>query len=94
LRLRTAGITAADKADRLLQDTDGTFDGVVISAFHRLGGDLNGDAVVDARDLVIARNGMLGVLDHGLAVWADVDGDGKIELNDYLAVRKQIGKKV
>jgi hypothetical protein len=92
LRIHSGSVT--DSNGSALVDDDGIADGLILSSFHQLRGDLNGDAVVDARDLVIARNGMLGVLDHGLAVWADVDGDGKIDMKDYLAVKTRIGKKV
>jgi hypothetical protein len=66
--------------------------GAYSASFAVLPGDINGDDIVNSQDLVAIRNGMLGVLDQALAVWADVNGDGKIDVNDYLAARKFVGK--
>jgi hypothetical protein len=50
-----------------------------------LPGDFDGDGTVDSLDLVGIRNGILGSLAKGLDVWADINGDGVIDINDYNA---------
>ncbi len=54
-----------------------------------LPGDVNGDGVVSAADMVLARNQSLGSL--AATIFADLDGNGFIDLNDVNNVHRRIG---
>jgi hypothetical protein len=61
-------------------------------AFTVLPGDVDGDGVVSSADAVQVRN--LAASGQYL-VWADLNGDGAIDLSsDFLEVRKRIGKSL
>ena len=62
--------------------------------FAVLPGDINGDRVVNTQDLLLARDAVLGTGDPLMIGWADIDGSGVVDLNDYTAVRKRIGKRL
>ena len=62
--------------------------------FDVLPGDVNGDRVVNSQDLVLARNAILGTGDPIMIGWADIDGDGVVNLTDYSLVRKRPGKRL
>ena len=57
-------------------------------SFNVLPGDVTGDGVVDAKDLLAVRN---QVQAGTYSIWADVDGSGVVDLTDYTNVRKRIG---
>jgi hypothetical protein len=91
--------------DRLMMSLDGTSaNGVhtaspripllsnVARGFAVLPGDFNGDGVVSVLDSV----GVLNLTAPGAAysAWGDLDGNGVIDMNDYLNVRKRIGWKL
>jgi hypothetical protein len=59
--------------------------------FAVLPGDFNGDGIVNAQDLVGIRNQIQGTGDPALRIWADIDGDGTVDLNDYTKARKKLG---
>ena len=59
--------------------------------FAVLPGDVNGDGVVNSQDQVLVRNQMVGTGDPGLASWADVDGSGVVDINDFNQVKKRAG---
>ncbi|MDB5348932.1 MAG: repeat-associated core domain protein [Planctomycetota bacterium] len=59
-----------------------------------LPGDFNGDGAVDSSDLVGVRNQMQGTGDPAMAIWADMDGNGIVDINDYNAVRKKVGTRL
>jgi hypothetical protein len=59
-----------------------------------LPGDFNGDGVVNSQDFVGVRNEVQGTGDPSLIGWADLDGDGDVDLNDYRVVRKYIGRHI
>lgn len=64
---------------------------------HRLDilpGDVNDDGVVNAQDLVLVRNQMLGFMGATPTIFGDINGDGKVDINDYIAVRKAIGTQL
>jgi hypothetical protein len=56
-----------------------------------LPGDFNDDGVVNSQDLVLIRNEILKTGDPLLIGWADIDGDGVVNVNDYIAARKKLG---
>jgi hypothetical protein len=62
--------------------------------FSVLPGDINGDGVVNAQDMVLARNASQGTGDPLQIGWADLDGDGAVNLNDITAVRKRLGTRL
>ncbi len=88
--------------DRLMMALDGeTFAAdptIVVNPFATkfavLPGDFNGDGVVNSQDMVGVRNQMQGVGDPSMIGWADLDGNGVVDLNDYNAVRQNIGKRL
>jgi hypothetical protein len=75
-----------------IQTAGGISVGAYSSNFAILPGDFNGDDSVDSLDLVGIRNGMVGTLDKALEIWADINGDGTIDVNDYNIVKKNVGK--
>jgi Dockerin type I domain len=62
------------------------------TAFAVLSGDFNGDGVVNRQDLVGVRNEMQGTGDASQIGWADLDGNGTVNINDYNAVRRNVSK--
>jgi hypothetical protein len=88
--------------DRLMLQLDGTSatgvhtpgSNIALSSnfsegFSVLPGDFNGDGVVSVLDAV----GVLNLTAPGstYSVWADLEGTGVVDFNDYLDVRKRIG---
>jgi hypothetical protein len=59
-----------------------------------LPGDVNDDGLVDSRDMVLIRNAIQKTGDPLMIGWADLDGDGVVGLNDYLAARKKLGSRL
>jgi hypothetical protein len=57
--------------------------------FNLLPGDVNGDGEVNVEDAITVRNEIVGLA--AMTVWADVEGDGTVDLNDYNAVKKLDG---
>jgi hypothetical protein len=70
----------------------------VIASFTRrldvLPGDVNDDGIVNAQDMVLIRNASLKTGDPLMIGWADIDGDGRVVLSDYLAARKKLGSRL
>ena len=62
--------------------------------FAVLPGDYNGDGVVNAQDMVGVRNQMQETGDPTCTIWADMDGDGAVKIDDYNIVRKWLGKRL
>jgi hypothetical protein len=56
-----------------------------------LPGDVNGDGVVNASDVVLIRNQIQGTGDPTMIGWADIDGSGTVDLNDFTTARKKLG---
>jgi hypothetical protein len=54
-----------------------------------LPGDFNDDGVVNSQDLVGVRNEVLGLTKA--TIFGDINGDGKVDIKDYNAVRAAIG---
>jgi hypothetical protein len=70
----------------------------LIASFTRrldiLPGDVNDDGVVNAQDMVLIRNAIQKTGDPLMIGWADVDGLGGLNVNDYLAARKKLGSRL
>ncbi len=64
-----------------------TSDGI---KFDVLPGDVNGDGMVKAQDMVAIRNQMLGLLGAVPTSFGDINGDSKVDILDYTAVRMRI----
>jgi hypothetical protein len=64
--------------------------------FAVLPGDFDGDGTVTSADLTDVRNQMPQYLAPGAtpSIWADLDGNGVVDVNDYAAVKKWLGKKL
>jgi RHS repeat-associated protein len=62
--------------------------------FAVLPGDVNGDGVVNVKDVKLVRNAMRRTADPSLIGWADVDGNGRVDINDFKAVRKRVGTRL
>jgi hypothetical protein len=59
-----------------------------------LPGDVNDDGIVNAQDMVLIRNAIQKTGDPLMIGWADVDGDGVVSVNDYVAARKKLGSRL
>ncbi len=66
--------------------------GLNSESFSVLPGDVNGDGVVNSQDMATVQGEILGVIPS--TVWADVDGNGKVDITDYNYVRKWLGSKL
>jgi hypothetical protein len=88
--------------DRLMMALDGvTFGGDPSISVNHLGtnfavlpGDFNGDGVVDGQDMVGIRNQIQGTGPPDLRIWADIDGTGTLDFNDYVKARKNLGARL
>ncbi len=47
--------------------------------------------MVNVQDLVLIRHQMLRFEGAVPTIFTDINGDGKVDINDYIAVRKLIG---
>jgi Dockerin type I domain len=59
-----------------------------------LPGDFNHDGVVNSQDMVLIRNEIQETGDPLMIGWADVDGNGVVNVNDYIAARKKLGSRL
>jgi hypothetical protein len=59
-----------------------------------LPGDVNDDGIVNAQDMVLIRNAIQQTGDPLMIGWADVDGNGVLDVNDYIAARKRLGSRL
>ena len=59
--------------------------------FAVLPGDVNGDGLVSASDLIAVRN---DIMTGTYSIWADVDGNGVVDLTDYSNVRRRSGLRL
>jgi hypothetical protein len=95
LRLDTSMITAADSADNHLADDDGTPDGHRTFGFHRLLGDFDGNGVVDLHDRDLLFDHFGSSVGQPLYSYAfDLNGDGTINISDYLLWTRLLGHRV
>ncbi|MFO0907148.1 MAG: choice-of-anchor Q domain-containing protein [Isosphaeraceae bacterium] len=58
-----------------------------------LPGDFNGDGLVNVFDGVGIRNKFTPLINDPTAIWADMDGDGDVDPDDYNLSRGQVGKR-
>ena len=70
----------------------GIYLGDYTQKFKVLPGDVNGDGVVNSQDIAAVQGQILGVI--STTVWADVDGNGEVDITDYNDVRKWLGFKL
>jgi hypothetical protein len=66
--------------------------GDVALGFRVLAGDYNGDGVVTIQDSVAVRDHSPGYGQYQL--WADLDGDGDVDIDDINAPRRRLGKRL
>ena len=95
LQLDTALITTPGSASTALTDNDGVADGLWRYNFHRLEGDFDGNALVDLADrasLLTHYGSRVGQSAYDFAY--DLNGDGVINLADYLLWSRRLGQKV
>jgi hypothetical protein len=95
LRIDTSQVYALNNPTSPLVDNDGTPDGLVVTGFHQLVGDFNGDGQVTLDDRVdfLAHYGSR--LGRGLYDYCyDLDGNGIVNLQDYIAWVKRLGYTV
>jgi hypothetical protein len=64
-----------------------TLFGLSSQAFSILPGDFNGDGVVSSADMTDINNATVGAYD----IWADLNGDGVVDINDVKVARSKIG---
>ena len=83
-----------DAADRVTI----TIENQLIADFTRrldvLPGDVNDDAVVNAQDMVLIRNAILKIGDPLMIGWADFDGNGVVDMNDFTVARRKLGSRL
>jgi len=95
LRIDTSQVFALGNPSNPLVDNDGTLDGFVTAKFHQLVGDFNGDGVVsvlDRTDFLAHYGSKLGQSLYDYAY--DLNGDKIINLQDYMAWLKLLGRTV
>ena len=59
-----------------------------------LPGDVNDDGVVNAQDLVLIRNAIQNTGDPLIISWVDLDGNGVIDIKDFIAARSKLGSRL
>ncbi len=55
---------------------------------------MNDDGVVNAQDMVLVRNAILEIGDPLMIGWADFDGNGVVNTNDFTAARRKLGSRL
>jgi hypothetical protein len=82
------GIIVADRVTMTITDPS-------IAPYTRrldvLPGDVNDDGVVNAQDLVLIRNQILGSGSAAIATFGDINGDGVVDMTDFNLARQRIG---
>lgn len=94
--LNTLGASITDEYGRALDgDANGTAGGNRTDNFFRLYGDGNGDATVNATDLILFRAALGSSTGSSSYRWFfDVNNDGAINAFDYTQLRANLGKTV
>jgi hypothetical protein len=72
-----------------IHNSSGVYLGDVSQKFKVLPGDVNGDLSVNVLDAAAVRNEIVGL--SVITVWADVNGDNVVDINDYNAVKARAG---
>jgi hypothetical protein len=80
-------INAADRVTVTINNPLATFMG----RLDVLPGDVNDDGVVNAQDIVLIRNQILGLGNSTIATFGDINGDGVVDMTDFNLVRQRIG---
>ena len=97
LRIDTSQVDALGNPSNPLVDNHGTPNGFVTAKFHQLVGDFNGDGVVsvlDRTDFLPHFGSKVGQSLYDYAYDLAGDGDGIINLLDYMAWIKRLGRTV
>ena len=95
LRMNAGLISAAGDPNSHLVDDDGTADGIRRYDFFRLQGDFDGNRVVDMADrtrLMACMNTRVGSATYDRAY--DLNGDGVINISDYMLWTKLVGRRI
>jgi hypothetical protein len=80
-------INAADRVTLTINNAALNFTG----RLDVLPGDVNDDGVVNAQDLVLIRNQIVGSGNSTIATFGDLNGDGVVDMTDFNLVRQHIG---
>ena len=83
-----------DKADRVTLAIDIPYTESLSGLLNVLPGDLNGDGVVNNKDITTIRNQWKGKKGATPTIYGEILGDGTVNSSDYNAARKEIGKKL
>jgi parallel beta-helix repeat protein len=81
------------KADRVTIEIAGANIEGYTRRLDVLPGDVNDDGIVNRQDLILTRTAILGI-GAGPTMFGDINGDGRIDIRDYLAVRKRFATKL
>jgi hypothetical protein len=91
---RSYTITLANpinQADRVTIVIGNMLIGAINRRIDVLPGDVNDDGIVNAQDIVLIRNVIQKTGDPLMIGRADIDGNGVVNVTDYLAARKKLG---
>jgi Dockerin type I domain len=83
-----------DKADRVLLTIDIPDTESFSGRLNVLPGDLNGDGVVNNKDITTIRNEWKGKKGATATIYGDIIGNGTVNGSDYNAARKELGTKL
>jgi hypothetical protein len=83
-------INAADRVTVTINNAALSFTGEL----DVLPGDVNDDGVVNAQDLVLIRNQIIGSGNSTIATFGDINGDGAVDMADFNLARQRIGTRL
>jgi hypothetical protein len=83
-------INAADRVTVTINNAALSFTGEL----DVLPGDVNDDGVVNAQDLVLIRNEIIGSGNSTIGTFGDLNGDGAVDMTDFNLARQRIGTRL
>jgi hypothetical protein len=83
-----------DHADRVTLTIANPRIAAFLARLDVLPGDVNDDGVVNSQDMVLIRNATLKTGDPVMLGWADLDGNGFVEILDYTLARQKLGTRL